>query len=448
MIVIAKRLEESVFYGRVKEIRPDVEILSGKYQNMKSKFHVRHTICGYEWDVSAHALLQPKGCPMCNGAVRKTQKMFENELYKINPNIEILGEYITNQTPILCRCKIDDYEWEYQPLELLQGQGCPVCSNHLIIPGINNLNTVYPEVVKYLTNPDDGLYMSPRNSKKISCTCPDCGYQRDMQVISLTKYGFSCKRCGDGISYPNKFIRELLRQVLNNEYECEYSPDWAGRALYDTYFKIGDKEYIVEMDGEFHYKAYRDGKLTTEETQKIDKEKEKLASKHNIKVIRIDSRKSNVDHIRKNIENSELRNIFDLSIIDWELCDERASSSIIKEVSVFYEKHKYDMTLTEIGNHFKIHPATVVRYITKGKKFGWCNTSVEERRQLCYGYINNTQQIPIRVYKEEKLFGEYQSLSKCVNALKEYGFAISISTIQKKIKTNNGEYRNFIFEYI
>lgn len=42
-----------------------------------------------------------------------THKQFIEKLYKKNKNaenIEILGRYINNRTPIKCKCKVDGYE--------------------------------------------------------------------------------------------------------------------------------------------------------------------------------------------------------------------------------------------------------------------------------------------------------------------------------------------------
>lgn len=433
---------------KFKAARPDTEILYGKYVDTKSKFHVKHLVCGYEWDASAHALEQPKGCPKCSGAVRKTHEEFVKELYGLNPDIEVIGTYTKNQDPILFRCKIDGYEWKDTPLNMLHGYGCPVCSNHVVIAGINNLNHVRPDLTRFLTNPEDGLYVSFGSKKKISCTCPDCGYSKFLPVHNLSKNGFTCPVCGDGISYPNKFIRAFVSQFVGNNYEPEYKRDWCKQYFYDCYFEYNNHEYIVEMDGIFHIKPRLDSTVSLEHIQECDSIKDKLAKEHGIEVIRIDCQKSTFDYIKESIEKSRLAEIFDLNKVDWDLCNKSSMTSLIKTASLYYENHKYDMTLNEIANHFKIVAPTLVRYIEQGKKYGWCNTSVKERRELCTKYINNVQRIPVKVSKNGKTIGEYKSLSLCVKELAKIGFKTTIGTIQKKIKTNNGLYNGLLFEYL
>ena len=60
--------------------------------------------------------------------VRKTTAQFKAELSRVNPDIEVLGEYKTSKSPIRVRCRVCGHEWEPQPGNLLGGSGCPVCS--------------------------------------------------------------------------------------------------------------------------------------------------------------------------------------------------------------------------------------------------------------------------------------------------------------------------------
>lgn len=66
-------------------------------------------------------------CKICNGN-GKTTEYFKEELFDINPNIEIIGEYTGARKRIKCRCKIDNHEWEPLAYNLLSGYGCPKCS--------------------------------------------------------------------------------------------------------------------------------------------------------------------------------------------------------------------------------------------------------------------------------------------------------------------------------
>ena len=75
------------------------------------------------------------------------------------------------------------------------------------------------------------------------------------------------------------------------------------------------------------------------------------------------------EYISNNICNSELKDIFDLSVIDWDLCDKKAQKSLVKESCDLYT---CGSSLLEIANALKISVSTVRQYIKRGIKFGWC----------------------------------------------------------------------------
>ncbi len=62
---------------------------------------------------------------------RKTHEEYVAEIALKNPNIEVLGIYIDSKTPVLHRCKIDNYEWYARPSKIIYGQGCPKCAGNI-----------------------------------------------------------------------------------------------------------------------------------------------------------------------------------------------------------------------------------------------------------------------------------------------------------------------------
>ena len=59
---------------------------------------------------------------------KKTHEEFVKEISNKHPNIEILGTYVDSRTYIKCRCKIDGYEWDVKPLNLIKGTNCKMCA--------------------------------------------------------------------------------------------------------------------------------------------------------------------------------------------------------------------------------------------------------------------------------------------------------------------------------
>lgn len=108
------------------------DILLSHYHNGNEKLKV---MCKYGhifYPIFNNYYNKNSRCPYCNGNITMEHESFINRLNIINPNIEILGEYKNSHTKIKCKCKIDRYEWEAEPTNLLGSKnakptGCPKC---------------------------------------------------------------------------------------------------------------------------------------------------------------------------------------------------------------------------------------------------------------------------------------------------------------------------------
>lgn len=114
-----------------KAANPTLVLLS-EYKGSLKRVNVRCKICGHEWSPRAEAVIRGNGCPVCaDSSKRKTQEAFLAELSEINPDIEVLGEYVKSSTPIECRCKKCGHIWRPRPSKLLHGRGCPKCAGKM-----------------------------------------------------------------------------------------------------------------------------------------------------------------------------------------------------------------------------------------------------------------------------------------------------------------------------
>ena len=210
--------------------------------------------------------------------------------------------------------------------------GCPVCSGMQISKGYNDIATTDPEIASWFLNKEESYIYSKSSNKKVDFKCPTCGHISHKLINQVSRdRDIRCPICKDGILYPNKFIFNSLLQIQNklDFLHREYQPNWCKfiynnttrKGIYDIYFGINNKQYIIEMDGGFHNKYNHMSGQTVEETQYIDKQKDLLAEKHNIHVVRIDSNyigfEDRYEYLRTNIENSELKYILPLSLIDF-----------------------------------------------------------------------------------------------------------------------------------
>ena len=112
-------------------INPNIEAIE-EYIDAQTPIAHRCKIDGNIWKVSPTTVLCGEGCPECGhkrigNALRKTQKEYIADVAKVNPNVEVIGQYINAQTPLYHRCKKDGYLWMARPYNILYGYGCPIC---------------------------------------------------------------------------------------------------------------------------------------------------------------------------------------------------------------------------------------------------------------------------------------------------------------------------------
>jgi hypothetical protein len=318
------------------------------------------------------------------------KRVVDNNFHFKNGDCEVVGEYVNRKTQIECRCNIHNYMWCEYPEALYRGYSCPKCGNKKCKDEIGgsaqvktfgdrlDLWTTHPHIAKLLKNPQDGYKYTHGSAKRLEFICPDCGASKFLTLNGVVHYGFSCAKCSDNISLPNKYARALLDQLLDGDYVCEYTPDWAKPYIYDNYFEYGDAKYILEMDGAYHYIEKSISKKPLSERQKDDEIKDRLATLNGVVVIRIDCSTSEIDFIRRQVLQSRLSKIFNLSKVDWNLCGERAQRSLVKQVCDMYMSRLY--SLTEIEDSLHICRDTLIKYLKVGVKLDWCDYDVERAR--------------------------------------------------------------------
>jgi hypothetical protein len=243
--------------------------------------------------------------------------------------------------------------------------------------GETDLWTTRPDVAVLLVNKDEGYKYGRGSHKKVYIICPKCGAILYKEIKTVCQQGLGCQYCSDHISYPNKFIREMLRQTDATNVSPEWSPDWIGRLRYDVYFEKDNKMYIIEMDGGLGHgrrEIVSEDRLSGKE---IDKIKDDEARKHNITLIRIDCDYIKIserfEYIKNNILCSELSAILDLKDIDWDECDKMSLSSyVVLSARLFNEGY----SIKHISNLYNYCTKTIREWLYQAEKIGLCDCSV------------------------------------------------------------------------
>lgn len=263
---------------------------------------------------------------------------------------------------------------------------------------------------------------------KYRCTCKN----EDWMQESHLKQGYGCNVCGDGVSYPEKFIYSLLEQ-LNVKFEMQFSNfNWINNIKYDFY--IPSVDLILEVHGGQHGKFIaKDELIFVKRTKgftmsdrddiKIDAEKCWLAYDNGIEnYIQLDCNYSDMEYIKNSILNSELAELFDLSKVDWNKCEEFACGNLVKEVCDYWKEHKEingeNITTKDVGEVFRLNRTTVVKYLKQGVKLGWCNYDPKEENKRIGKANGKAKNQPIYCVELNEIF-------------------VSIADVEKELKINN-----------
>lgn len=315
--------------------------------------------------------------------------------------------------------KNGEYYDELKILEgnLKRGAGCAACkSSGIIIPSINSIHVLAPEVEEFLINKDDAFKYAPNSNAKVECRCLDCGREYLRSCAKITHYGVPCI-CGDGFSYPEKFTFNVLQQ-LNVDFEPQYYLN-GSTFRYDFYLK--DYNTIIEVNGIQHYKKkwdYRD------EPENDIKKKEFAFScgftEDNYIVI--DCRESSMDFIKLSLLNSKLNNIFDFNTVDFIKSSQFATSNLVKTACELWNNGE---TIQSISDVMYLDKHTIIRYLKQGNDNGWClynvGDGVKRRPNLATNLKQKTKPVLSAEENENKkirkrIYNSWSNMkNKCCN---------------------------------
>lgn len=395
------------------------------------------------------------------GKRSKDFKIEKKKVFKDNKrNIMIIDrEYRCD----IKKCKIENQKWykyhcnkcnnEGWIIEgsLLKGIGCPVCSGRTAKLGINTIWDTDRWMVHLGVSEEDAKKYKSQSSKRITVKCPDCGREKEMTISSIYNYKSIGCSCGDGKSYPEKFVINVLEQLKVN-FETEYSPEWIGKKRYD--FHIKDNDCIIETHGEQHYQesfvGIDENVRTLQQEQYNDKFKRETALKNGIKhYIELDCRESNLEYIKNSILNSELNDLYDLSNINWQQCAEFSNKNIAKEVCEYWNNKKEDETTVDIGNMFNLNKNTINSYLKRGARLGWCDYNAKEEMKKC-GYKNGRKLgKKVEIFKEGESLGVFESCRELERQSEGlFGVKLSQQNISKVCNNIKLKYKGYTFKYI
>lgn len=304
-------------------------------------------------------------------------KLQDKGITKIIP----IEEYQHSLQPIKHKCLDCGHMWDIAPAKVLhtkvqKRRGCPICSNRILVVGKNDLWTTHKEYAELLLNADDGYRYHSGSTEKVDWKCK-CGHIIKNRIIERTirTHSLACPFCSDGVSYPNRLVREVFR-FLNINFESEKKFSWSNGKIYDIYISdLNGISIIIENDGEQHkntgFEHMSSGK-SLEKQIANDKWKEETAINNGIDLFfRIDCSKSELDYIKQSILDSDISKYINFESVDWEQCHKKTlTSKVIEACNLWNQGHK---DKHEVAKMIMVSPASVRRYWGKGVKAGICD---------------------------------------------------------------------------
>lgn len=240
-----RRLSHEYFLQKLSEQNNNIEILS-EYKSARTKVLCKCKICGYEWMAEPTNLLQGKGCPPCGKkkhakAISQSHEQFINNLYKVNPNIQVYGTYTNNHTKLQCKCLKCQHEWDSTPANLLKPRGCPQCSfkerglkrrmdHEEFVARVSIINPNIEIVGKYTRTIDN-----------IRCQCKTCKHTWEPRASQLLK-SMRCPKCSPRhTSFLEQTILISLRNILGKQAVLSRDTQTIGKEIdiYIPSLKVG-----------------------------------------------------------------------------------------------------------------------------------------------------------------------------------------------------------------
>lgn len=363
-----------------------------------------------------------------------TQEQYIEKVHKYYPNLEIISEYKNAHSPIKYRCtKCNTIGECKEANSLMRGvSGCGVCNGRKLVKDKNDFATIYPQYLMYFVNEEDAKNMTFGSGKKVLTKCPICGEQRIFRIVDLTSgKQYPCPKCGDGVSYPNRFMYCLLKQ-LNIDFQREKTFNWSKERKYD--FVV--ENTIIEMDGGFHkgskYKSY-------EECQKIDQEKDKLAISNGYKIIRVPCEISDFEKIKNEVIN-KLNNILELDKVDWvKLEKQLINENLVTMACDVFNKYKGKITIKDMADKLNISVSKLCFLLKTGARINLTDYDPIKSKNGCYKPIYAGKIRKVRCIEDGKIFNNANQADKY------YGFNKGLVLHSCK---HNGVTHGLHFEYV
>ena len=224
-------------------------------------------VCGHEWHSEFRdAAKKEINCPKCS----KIESGHKKHLTALKQNGGITDEKLlldwdyskNNRKPseyspkaneyAFWKCHVCGYEWRTKISNRSKSKGCPLCENRVLVKGINDFETKFPELAKEWHPTKNGELkpsdVMPGSARVVWWRCPN-GHEYPSSLNHRTSgQGTNCPVCNSGrqTSFREQalfyYIKKLYPNVISR-----YKPKELGKFELDIY--IPELNIGIEYDG-------------------------------------------------------------------------------------------------------------------------------------------------------------------------------------------------------
>lgn len=213
----SRRKSQTQYINEVHRINPTINIL-GNYINANNHIQVQCSICSHIWSPIAGALVKknPTGCPKCAGQI-VTSSDFYNKFEKYgNKDIVLTGKYINSTTKINGYCKKCKNNISMYPYQLIRGVRCKQCVS--LENGLT-LRKTQEQFINELANINKNIKVLGKYytaKDSIKVQCTICNHIWN-PVAHLLLVGTGCPRCTNHYTISHeKFIKKVRNTKNKN----------------------------------------------------------------------------------------------------------------------------------------------------------------------------------------------------------------------------------------
>lgn len=242
-------MTQEEFVNKVKEINPDLEVISD-FISMNSPIKVKCSICGEEteYKVASNIAYRKIKCPECE-RLRKLG-IFILKLKESKPHIEYISGYINLQTKVTVKCTICGNIYEAYPNNLLKKiTGKRIgCTKCLQTQG-----KTHEEFIQEMSEKNPEILVISQYKgffEEVLCECRKCKHQWYAKPDHLLR-DTHCPKCTSKRSKGEQEVAEILSKI-GLEYREQYLYYIEDKKLMIDFY-IPKYNCFIEFHGQQHY---------------------------------------------------------------------------------------------------------------------------------------------------------------------------------------------------